>query len=182
MNYLITEHEFFSSPEFIKFHKKVIYTHYCKLLSSIIRLPKDIDCLHPGAKYILDNYYMKGKLVARYSQENLARFMFTNQGAMSHSITDMFKMGLVRKHYRKVAVGRICYYELGEWKGSKIYGDDYQEILYGDEVFRHFAKLAKKKEGTDQEYEVTGSMFDFAGILNPEGEEYKRLYCDYLVS
>jgi len=66
------------------------------------------------------------------------------------------------------------------WEG--ILGDrkTYTEHLFGDEIFRGYARVAKQKRGDKNPSIVSDSLADFADrVLDPTHPEYGRLTNDW---
>lgn len=138
MSHIRIDNGYYKIPEFIEFSKAVKSTVYFFLVSAVIRKKNKLQ----KNNYIHDNYYLKGKLVSRYSQKNMAIYLKTSQPRLSIYIKELEQDGLVKTLYRFVDGKRVLYYQVGTWKGS-INKNNYFETFWFDTMFK---KILKGKE------------------------------------
>ena len=91
------EHSYYTTPEFAKYakrgRKRLIFEFLWK---SIIRESEAVKDRKHGAHYIYKEYFLKGRLVSRYSQENLGGCLGVDQSNVSKDIKDLEKEGLLQ--------------------------------------------------------------------------------------
>jgi len=167
--------DFMRTPEFVKFQNRRISTNFYFLLAGIVRDLDGCSDLSSGMNYIYNQHYLHGRLVARYKQDAIAEYLETNQGRVSKNMTELTQRNFIKKIYRKMSVGRILYYQLGTWEGTL--GDEktYKEIIWADEIFKGFARVAKQKRGEKNPHKVTGSLVEYSKMLDPTHPDFCRL-------
>ena len=138
MGYVAIENSYYRTPEFIKFSKKNISRILEFVIAHVVRGGGR------GRKYIYDNYYMKGKLVSRFSQDDMAEYFNTQQSHISTYLSQLEDMKLIRKLERFIGNTRLLYYEVGRWTGELDNKDTYKEKLYFNVFFDALAKAAKE--------------------------------------
>jgi len=105
---LVTPAKLNRYPEYIKWRKTKEYDLFAYLHSYIIRGHKA-----KTGGLGLHKFFNKGKLVARWSQENLAKALGTSQSNISALLSSMEKKKFIKKHYIQRNQLRVCVYELG---------------------------------------------------------------------
>jgi len=138
MSYVAINCDYYRTPEFIKFSKTI----KSRVLEFVIA--HAVRGGGKGRKYIFDNYYMKGKLVSRFSQEDMAEYFGTNQGNISRYLSQLEEMKLIRKISRYVHKTKLLYYEVGRWSGELDNKETYKEKLYFDVIFDALSQAAKE--------------------------------------
>jgi hypothetical protein len=176
MGHIRIPNEYYRTPEFLEFSKTVKSRILEFIISHVVRAGG------VGRKYIFDNHYVKGELVSRYSQEDMAEFFGTDQGNISRYISELEDMKLVRRRERWIHKTRILYYQVGRWSGT-LGGKDYTETIYFYTMFDAYAQIAKemrltkKTALTKDELETLLSKLDPADMWYEDDKEYytKRL-------
>jgi len=142
MSHIRIKNEYFRTPEFIEFNKRVKSTVYFFLLSAVIReseLTKDTSF---GGHYIYKEHYLKGDLVCRYSQDRIAEYLQTSQPRVSRYLAQLEQDELIKILRRPTQKGMISYYQVGVWTGD-IGKDSYHETLWFDTIFSALYETAK---------------------------------------
>lgn len=131
-SYIRINNAYFRNKEFIEFIKTKECSIYLFLLSSVIR-----DWVYTGKINIFNEFYRKGKLCSRYSQENIADHFGWKQPYVSKLLKNLEERGLIVKHYRRISGTKICVYQFGEYvEGQNNDGKDVKiEYLYMDKIF-----------------------------------------------
>lgn len=172
--------DFMRTPEFIEFHSRCHGTNYYFLESGIVRELNSSTDYSKGMNYIYAQHYMKGELVARYSQVDMAKYLKSDQSRISKNMVKLSDMGLVKKMYKNCPKGRMLFYQLGTWEGTLGDKKSYKETLFGDEIFKGYAVVAKQKRGEKKPHKVSGSLVEFSRqFLDPDHPEYDRLSSDW---
>ncbi len=174
MAHIRIEHEYYRTPEFIDYANKKKRLVYEFILQSVIRDSTEAKDFRYGGHYIYKNFFLAGKLVGRYSQDNIAKYLNTQQSHISTYIKELEKDGLIKilKPFPSV-----CYYQVGIWEGE-LNSNTYKEILWFDVIFTALAKVAKdKRRGTEKE--GVSSLERMLQILDPDSEDYEK-YKDLL--
>jgi len=160
------KNEFTRNPEYIKFDKRVKSTVYRFLQAHIIRESKSVKKYTFGAQYIYREYFLKGMLVSRYSQTNMAQYLQTKQPRLNRYLKELEQDGFIKIIKIKASSGPLCYYQLGTWKG-KVGEPSYAENIWHDEIFSQIIQNRKdKKENEIEEQfdevldEIYGENFD----------------------
>ena len=153
MGFVAIDNEYYRTPEFIEFGKRVRSRHLEHLIAHIVRESQYVKDPGHGGYYIYINHYMEGELVARFRQKDMANYFSTNQGNISKSLTRLEKEGFIKKIPRYTNQAKLLYYQMGTWSGK--YGvedgpDKYEERLWMDEIFSAYAKVAKQKRGEEK--------------------------------
>ena len=144
MSYIKINNDYLRTPEYIKFNKATKSTVYFFILSSVIRESENIKNHIQGANYIYNEYYIKGDLVGRYSQKDIAYYINTSQSRISKYTNELEQDGFIKTIKRQVSVGEINYYQVGVW-GGVCDQDSYKETLWFDTIFTGYAEVAKQK-------------------------------------
>lgn len=151
------KNSYYRLPEFIDFIKTMKSTVYFFLVSAVIRKGNKVQ----KNNYIYEECYLDGKLVSRYSQKNMAKYLKTSQSRISICIKELEKDGFIKTIYRYVGKRKIVYYQVGIWKGS-IGKSSYTEVLWFDKIFTKY---------TDNKLFIR-NINDF---LNPEHTSFNGL-------
>jgi len=138
MSYVAINCDYYRTPEFIKFSKTIKSRILEFVIAHVVRGGGK------GRKYIYDNYYMKGKLVSRFSQDDIAEYFSTQQSHISTYLSQLEEMKLIRKLERYIGNTRLLYYEVGRWTGELDDKDTYKEKLYFNVCFDAMAQAAKE--------------------------------------
>ena len=172
MGFVAINNDYYRTPEYIKFCKTVRSRHLEFIVAHIVRESELTKQYDHGGHYIYKNHFMKGELVARFKQEDMAKYFGTNQGNMSKSLTKLEQEGFIKKIPRYVSKGKILYYQVGTWSGK--YGveegpNKYEETLWYDEIFGAYSKVAKQKRGEEKAYGFK-SMREMVGEVEIDEE------------
>jgi hypothetical protein len=151
MGFITIDNEYYRTPEFIKFGKTVRSRYLEFIIAHIVRESQFVkdDPTH-GAYYIYKNHFMEGELVARFRQEDMAKYFETRQSNMSRELSKLEKEGFIKKIARCTNKAKILYYQVGTWSGKlgvEEGPDKYEEHLWFDEIFGAYSKVAKQKRG-----------------------------------
>lgn len=172
-NFIKTSADFYKTREFLKYrltNKSVIYEF---LRAAIIRASFVTKRWESGGNYICNNFFKKRKLVSRYPQTKIGKFMGMSRNAVSQHIKALVKDGFIKVHKRKVSAGTACYYELG-WYDGEFGKPSYKEHYYLD---IHFAKVyAKDKKARDAEKYVeddSDEVLEVEKETKAAAEEYR---------
>lgn len=146
MAHIRIDNRYYKLPEFIEFRQKKESMVLEFLISSAIR--GNVE----GAEYIYNTFYKDHKLVARYSQEDMAKYLKTDKAVISRCTTSLHNQKLIKKIHINRYNTNLCYYQVGIWKGvpgekDTKYG--YGELLFFDKVFGALADIK-----SDMEYDV----------------------------
>lgn len=96
-----------------------------------------------GAFKLYENYYQKGKLASRWSQEDIAEYFEVSQPTVSRMMTKIVKLGYVKIDKVKVH-NKVCnVYILGKHDGDGL------ETLFLEEVIRNNAVKKKRTKAED---------------------------------
>ena len=164
--------DYYRTPEFIKFAKTVSSRHYEFIVAHVVRESEDCKDHNYGGYYIYKNHFMEGELVARFRQEDIAKYFGTDQGNISKSLSKLEKLNLIKKIPRYTNKAKILYYQVGTWSGRygvKKGADKYQEHLWFDEIFGAYAKVAKQKRGEEKSHKFK-SMQEMVGDVEYDEE------------
>lgn len=173
MSHVAIDNEYFRTPEFIKFLKSPKGTVLLFLISAVIRESETSKNYTNGSNYIYKEHFLNGELVARYSQENMASYLFTHRTRISRYAKVLEQDGLLKTIERYTSKGRILYYQVGIWEG-KLGTDSYKETLWLDEIFSGYAKVAKQKRGEKKAAELP-TMKDMVHLLDKNHPNYEKL-------
>jgi len=144
MSYIKINQDYYRTPEFIRFNKATKSTAFFFILASIIRESEYVKDYNHGAHYIYNEHYLKGDLVGRYSQEDMAKFLNTSQSRISKYVSELEQEGFIKTIKRIVRKGEINYYQVGVWEG--VCGkDSYKETLWFDIIFSGYTTIMKQK-------------------------------------
>ena len=135
MSHIRIDNNYYKIPEFIDFSKAIKSTVYFFLVSSVIRGENKAQ----KNNYIYNSFYVNGKLVSRYSQKNMAKYLKTSQPRISMYIKELEKDGLIKTIHRYIGEKGFLYYQLGTWIGS-IGKNSYEETFWFDTVFKKYHK------------------------------------------
>jgi hypothetical protein len=122
--------EFFKNNEFLKWFGTKECALYYFLKSYIIRESYLFNepWYHPGY-FIYINYFRNGMLVARYSQEDLAKIFKTDEKRIRERLRNLAKKGFITKIKTRKGSVDVMYYQFGTWTGE--YGTDtYKESYF----------------------------------------------------
>jgi len=144
MSYIKINNDYLRTPEYIKFSKSTKSTAFFFILSSVIRKSVDVKSRSHGANYIYNEHYLKGELVGRYSQVDMANYLNTSQSRISVYINELEKDGFIKTIKRTISKGEINYYQVGVWDGV-CNQDSYKETLWFDIIFKGYTEIAKHK-------------------------------------
>lgn len=173
MSHIRIKNEYLRTPEFIKFMKSTKGTVFFFILTSVIR-ESDISKRRGNASnYIYNEHFLKGELVGRYRQEDMAEYLNTHQSRISRYIKMLESDGLIKTIERFISKGRILYYQVGVWEG-KLGTKSYKETLWFDEIFTAYSNVAKHKRGEKRKSELP-SLKDMVHLLNKDHEDYEKL-------
>ena len=170
MSYIKINNDYLRTTEFIKFNKATKSTIFFFILSSVTRESDIIKNHIQGANYIYNKYYIKGDLVGRYSQKDIAGYLNTSQSRISKYINELEQDGFIKKIKRQVSVGEINYYQVGIWTG--VCGEDsYTETIWFDTIFAGYAEVAKQKrsEHRDGKLQTMIEMVEDMKVKNYKG-------------
>jgi len=144
MSYIKINNDYLRTPEYIKFNKATKSTTFFFVLSSVIRKSTDVKNRSHGAHYIYNEHYLKGELVGRYSQVDMAHYLNTSQSRISAYINELEQDGFIKTIKRTISKGEINYYQVGVWDGV-CDQDSYKETLWFDIIFKGYTEIAKHK-------------------------------------
>lgn len=163
MSFIKIEHDYMRTPEYLDFMSNKKCAVYYFLLSAVIRESKEVKNPIHKAFYIYKEHFLKGRLVARYSQKKMAEYFKTSQSQISIRLNKLEKDGLIKKIVVPTKVGNLLYYQFGVWEGT--FGEDsYREILWSDVIFSGYYKARKDKEAEQRRQEgYDGLLTDFDG-------------------
>ena len=165
-------HSYYTTPEFAEYakrgRKRLVFEFLWK---SIIRESEAVKDIRHGAHYIYKEHFLKGRLVSRYSQDNLEKFLGIDQSNISKDVRELEKEGLLRIIKRKAKVGIINYYQLGLWTGT-LNTSSYKEILFFDTVFEHYVELHKQQKKEEEKEDQIKSLEAYKEMLNPDHFSY----------
>ena len=166
------EHSYYTTPEFAEYakrgRKRLIFEFLWK---SIIRESEAVKDRKHGAHYIYKEYFLKGRLVSRYSQENLGKCLGIDQSNVSKDIKDLEKEGLLQIIKESTKVGIINYYQLGSWTGTRN-TPSYKEFIFFNTVFQHYVGLHKKREKEKDKEDRIQSLEYLKEMLSPDSLGY----------
>lgn len=172
MSHIRIKNEYLRTPEFIKFIKSAKGSVLLFVLASVIRESHESKNYTNGSNYIYNEHFLKGELVGRYRQEDMAKYLNTHQSRISRYIKELEKDGLIKTIKRYIKKGKILYYQVGVWEG-KLGTDSYKETLWFDEIFTAYSNVAKQKRGEKRAAELP-SLKDMVHLLNKDHEDYER--------
>lgn len=174
MGHIRINHSYYTTSEFAEFakrgRKRLIFEF---LLKSIIRESEAVKDRRHGAHYIYKEHFLKGRLVSRYSQDNLEKCIGIDQSNISKDVRKLEKEGLLRIIKRKTKVGIINYYQLGFWTGT-LNTPSHKEILFFDTVFEHYVGLHKRRKREKEKEDRIQSLEAYKGMLNPDHFSYNE--------
>lgn len=165
-------HSYYTTPEFAEYakrgRKRLVFEFLWK---SIIRESEAVKDRKHGAHYIYKEYFLKGRLVSRYSQENLGKCLGIDQSNVSKDIKDLEKEGLLQIIKKNAAVGTINYYQLGFWTGTWD-TTSYKEFIFFNTVFEHYVELHKKRKKEKDKKDRIQSLEYLKEMLSPDHLSY----------
>lgn len=97
--------------EYIKWIGTLEFRVWSFLVAYIIRSPR----VKTGTLGLYNKYFMKEKLVARWSQEKIAKALGSDKSAISKAIDRLHKKGYLIKHKIRRGRSTVCVYELGKF-------------------------------------------------------------------
>ena len=169
MSYIKINQDYYRTPEFIRFNKATKSTAYFFVLSSIIRKSMDVKNRYHGANYIYNEHYLKGELVGRYSQADMANFLNTSQPRISSYMNELEQDDFIKIIKRPINKGEINYYQVGVWDG--VCGQDsYKETLWFDIIFKGYTEIAKHKRRESKQLKIQ-TMIDM--VEDMKVKDYK---------
>jgi len=169
MSYIKINQDYYRTPEFIRFNKATRSTTFFFILSSIIRKSEHVKNYTHGGHYIYNKHYLKGSLVGRYSQTDMAGYLNTSQSRISKYINELEHEGFIKTIKRPISKGEINYYQVGVWDG--VCGEDsYNETLWFDIVFSGYTKIMKQKRNDSKQLKIQ-TMIDM--VEDMEVKNYK---------
>lgn len=152
--YIKIQNNYFRNPEFVKITAKPEWSIYMFLLSNIVR-----KSMYTGETNIFNNYYRKGMLCSRYSQQDIAKIYGWQQAYISKLIKKLVDIGLIKKIYKNTSESRMCIYHFGYYNTGHDDDGNIKKIerLFLDEIFGNFdlinntdsADLSTAKNETD---------------------------------
>lgn len=178
MSHIRIENEYLRTPEFIKFLKLTKGRCFFFILAAVIRESDTSKDDSSGANYIYNEHFLKGELVGRYSQEDIAEYIMSSQGRVSRCLKELESDGMIKKIERFNNKGSALYYQVGIWEG-KLNTPSYKETLWFDEIFMAYSKIAKQKRG-DRRPPQFGSLKDMVHLLNKNHKDYEKLKAEWL--
>lgn len=174
MSHIRIKNEYFRTPEFIEFNKRVKSTVYFFLLSAIIRESAAVKNPHHGAHYIYKTHYLKGELVSRYSQEKIKYYLKTSQSRVSNFIDELVQDGLIKVTKIPTKIGNISYYQFGTWTG-KIGTESYKETLWFDTIFTKLYEARQKEKAQQRKEKGEQGMLELFGGDREAFEYYMKM-------
>ena len=171
-SYIAVNNEYYRTPEFIDFISRAVSRCYFFTLSAVNRKYNADKSDNWGGNYIFNEHYMKGELVGRYSQEDIASYIKSSQANVSRYLSELEERKFIKKIGRFTSKTKILYYQVGIWEG-KFDTDSYEENLWFDDIFGAYAKVAKQKRGERKPPEFN-SMDDMVSSLNKDHPDYKK--------
>lgn len=133
---LIILHRLPRSKEYIKWVGTLEFRVWLHLQTYIIRSPKT----KTGCLNLYKDYYMNRKLVARWSQENIANHLDTKRSSICRAIKSMQRKGFIKIYKKRIGSISINIYEFG------IHDFEGHETLY---AHRYFLKQAAAERLND---------------------------------
>ena len=178
MGFTRFENSYLRTPEFIEFISTSAFPTYWILYSSIVRPSEMSKDPAYGGHFIYREYFTRGKLVARYSQKNLAKyrgFKSTSQSSISRHTDELEQKGLLKKIYVDTVKGKSCYYQLGVWQGE--WGVDrgpnkYIETIWLDTIFSAYAKVAEEKREGERDNASIPDLMRMMELFAPNSSEW----------
>jgi len=157
MGFIATDNEYFRTPEFIKFAKKRERLQLEFVIAHVVRDSEDVRSPRHPAHFIYKEYFLKGKLVARFSQTDIAKYLGTKQSHVSERFTRLEEGGFLKKIPVCTKDTKILYYQVGTWSGELGVQDGpnaYTEHLWFHKIFDAYAEVAKQKRDEDRRYKI----------------------------
>lgn len=177
MSHIEIDNDFFRTPEYIEFFRSARGAIYYFIRSSVIRESDAVKNFSNGGYYIYNTHFLKGELVGRYSQVDMAIHLKTSQPRISTYIKKLEAERYIKKIERLTKKGKILYYQVGIWEGK--YGTpSYKETIWLDEIFRAYTKIAKQKRGEGRLAEFP-SLKEMVYLLNEGHPEYEKLMTEW---
>jgi predicted transcriptional regulator len=167
--------DWWRSKKFIKFHGSSTGRSYFFIRAAVVRLLDSSMDYSTGQNYIYKEHYLKGELVARYKQDDMAEYLMTDQSRISKNMTKLEEIGFIKKIERRFRKGRILYYQVGVWDGELDNKDSYHETMWADEIFNTWAKIAKQKRGEGKKAHVPKTLEEMTCCLDPKHPDFNRL-------
>jgi len=161
------KNEYFRNPEYIKFDKSVQSTVYRFLQAAIVRESKEVKNYTYGAKYIYNEHFLKGRLVCRYGQKKMAKYLQTSQGRVNSYLHELEKYGFIKIIKTESPFGELCFYQLGTW-GGDLGKKTYYEIIWLDDIFSESILKNKNTKEDDYDYAADKKRLDakFEGVYD----------------
>lgn len=122
---LIVPHKVARCKEYLKWTGTLEFKVWMYLQTYIVRDPD----MKTGALNLYKDYYLKGKLVSRWSQENLAAYLGSDQGNISKALKRMESKKIIKIHKRNIRSVRVNIYEFG------YHNFEDRETLYAHKFF-----------------------------------------------
>ena len=178
MSYISLNHDYFRTPEFMKFLATTKGRCFLFILAAVIRKSNMSNSKISGANYIYNEHFLRGELVGRYKQTDIAEFVNSSQANVSRYLKELEEEGFIKRIDRYNNVGKILYYQVGIWEG-KLDTKSYKETLWFDEIFTAFAKIAKHKRG-DRKSPEFNSLKEMVYMLNKKHPDYEKTKAEWL--
>lgn len=110
-----------------------------------------------GGMRLYEDFYDKGMLASRWSQEDIAEHLGLTQGTISKHITELVEIGLVKKHPKVVNGKTITIYQLGIRKPEG-----------GEELF--LEKLLREEATEDRREKARKELAEYGMNIDEEGK------------
>lgn len=173
-SHIRTKMDYYRTVEFIRFAKRVKRTMLEFVVAHVVRESEIAADPNYGGNWIYKNFYLKGMLVARFSQEDIAKYFETKQSHVSEYLSELEEDGLIIKLPIYTNVGKILYYQVGYWEGN-LNKDDYEETLFFNIKFDAYSKLAKAKR-RENKIKVPESMVEMLDTSHCDYERLRRIF------
>ena len=131
--YLMIFHRLTRSKKYLKWIGTLEFKVWMYLQTYIIRSPE----VKTGRLNLYSNYYMNRKLVARWSQENIAKQLDTTKSSICRALRSLQRKGFIKVHKERIGSIIINIYEFGthDFEGH--------ETLYAHSYFSKQAAAEK---------------------------------------
>lgn len=157
---------YYRCPEYIDFKKQRISLVLEFVIAHVVRKGGG------GRTYIYKNHYLEHELVARFSQEDIAEYLGTQQSHVSEYLSRLESMKLLRKIERQAYNTRLLYYKVGTWSGDAG-KDSYSETLYMDMLFEPLSRIAIEERMRKKTFMSAESIRAEIEALNTEDAWYE---------
>lgn len=182
MAHMRIDFDYYRTPEFIKFSKLARSTVLFFLISAVVRDSEEVRHPSHGGHWTYKNHFLKGRLVGRYSQKNIAKYLETSQQSVSKELKKLEEEGFIRKIEVITNNCKVLYYQVGTWSGE-LGGATYKENLFFDMIFRGYAEAAKaKREDERNDFDIS-TLEHKKENLNPDDVFYEddmRFYTEQI--